>query len=63
VYRLSPGKYDLPLDQRGYWVDAQTFVLEHDEIAKNEHFTFWMRFESDRVAVEGHSRKMYRAYI
>jgi CubicO group peptidase (beta-lactamase class C family) len=53
VYRMYPGDYDLPAGQRGYWADAQTFVLEHDEIAKTDHFTFWMRFEGDRVAVEG----------
>jgi CubicO group peptidase (beta-lactamase class C family) len=53
VYRMYPGDYDLPAGQRGYWADAQTFVLEHDEIAKNDYFTFRMRFEGDRVVVEG----------
>jgi CubicO group peptidase (beta-lactamase class C family) len=53
VYRLSPGDYDLPLGQRGQWADAQTFVLEYDEIANNGHITLWMRFEGDRVVMEG----------
>jgi CubicO group peptidase (beta-lactamase class C family) len=53
VYRLYPGDYGLPAGQRGYWADAQTFVLEHDEIARNNYFTFRMRFEGDRVVVDG----------
>jgi len=53
VYRMYSGEYDLQAGQRGYWADAQTFVLEHDEIAKNYHFTFRMRFEGDRLVVEG----------
>ena len=51
VYCTYPGDYDLPAGQRGYWADAQTFVLEHDEIARNDYFTFRMRFEGDRVVV------------
>jgi CubicO group peptidase (beta-lactamase class C family) len=53
VYRMYPGEYDLPAGQRGYWADAQTFVLEHDEIAMNNYFTFRIRFEGDRVVLEG----------
>lgn len=53
VYRIYPGEYDLPAGQRGYWADAQTFVLEHDEIAMNNYFTFQIRFEGDRVVLEG----------
>jgi CubicO group peptidase (beta-lactamase class C family) len=53
VYRMYPGEYDLPAGQRGYWADEQTFVLDHDEIAMNNYFTFWIRFEGDRVVLEG----------
>jgi hypothetical protein len=53
VYRLSPGEYDLPQGNRGHWVDAQTFMLEHDEIANNAHILFLIRFAGDRVILEG----------
>jgi hypothetical protein len=53
VYRMYPGEYNLPAGQRGYWADAQTFVLEHDEIAMNNYFTFQIRFEGDWVVLEG----------
>ncbi|HWQ95784.1 MAG TPA: serine hydrolase [Candidatus Methylomirabilis sp.] len=52
VYRLFPGDYNLQQGMRGYWVDAQTFVLEYDEIAKNDHIMLGMRFEDNRVVVE-----------
>ncbi len=53
VYRMFPGDYNLPQGQRGYWADARTFVLEHDEIANNIHVILRMRFEGDSVMVEG----------
>jgi CubicO group peptidase (beta-lactamase class C family) len=53
VYRLFPGDYNLPQGQRGYWADAQTFVIEHDKIANNIHVILRIRFEGDRVMVEG----------
>ncbi len=53
VYLLFPGDYNLPQGMRGYWVDAQTFVLEHDEIAKNDHIMLRMHFEDNHVVVEG----------
>jgi CubicO group peptidase (beta-lactamase class C family) len=53
VYRLSPGEYDLPQGNRGHWVDAQTFMLEHDEIANNDHILFLIQFAGDRVILEG----------
>ena len=53
VYRLSPGDNGLHQGLRGTWVDDQTFVLEHDEIANNSHAIYTMRFEGDRMVVEG----------
>lgn len=44
--------YNMPQGLRGYWADAQTFMLESDEIAKNDHVILRMRFEGDRVAIE-----------
>jgi len=53
VHRLFPGDYNLPQGQRGYWADAKTFVLEHDEIANNVHVILRMRFAGNHVVVEG----------
>ena len=53
VYRLFPGDYDLPQGLRGYWADDQTFVIEYDEIANNDHTLIKLRFEGDRVVVAG----------
>ncbi len=53
IYRLFPGDYNLSQGLRGYWADAQTFVLESDEIANNDHVILRMRFEGDRVVIEG----------
>jgi hypothetical protein len=53
VYRYSPGDFDLPQGLRGTWVDDQTFVLEHDQIANYRHSIYTMRFEGDRVLVDG----------
>jgi CubicO group peptidase (beta-lactamase class C family) len=52
VYRLSPGEYDLPQGNRGHWLDAQTFMLQHDEIANNTHILFLIHFAGDRVILE-----------
>jgi CubicO group peptidase (beta-lactamase class C family) len=52
VYRLFPGSYNLPMGLRGYWANDQTFVLEFDQIANNDHGTLRMHFEGDYVVVE-----------
>jgi hypothetical protein len=52
VYRLFPGSYNLPMGLRGYWANDQTFVLEYDQIANNDHGTLRMHFEGDYVVVE-----------
>lgn len=53
VYRMSSGDHNLPQGYRGSWADAQTFVLEYDNIANNDHATYRLRFEGDRVLIEG----------
>jgi hypothetical protein len=53
AFRLFPGNYDLPQGMRGYWADDQTFVLDWDEIANNHHRIIQMRFEGNRLVVEG----------
>lgn len=53
VYRLAPGDYNLPLGLRGHWVDAQTFMLERDTIANNDHATYVMTFTDNQVVIKG----------
>lgn len=53
MYRLSPGEYNLPQGNRGHWIDADTFMLEHDEIANNDHILLLIHFAGDRLIVEG----------
>ncbi len=53
VYRMSQGDYGHPLGVRGYWADAQTFVFEYAGITSNDHYTWRMRFEGNRVIMEG----------
>jgi hypothetical protein len=53
VYRMSTGDHDLPQGYRGSWDDPQTFVFEYDNIANNDHITFRLRFEADRVLLSG----------
>ena len=52
LYRFVPGNYDLPSGMRGYWADAQTFVLEQDAIANNDHVHLRMYFEGNGVLIE-----------
>ncbi len=56
VYRMSPGDYGLPIGQRGYWADAQTFILEYDEIANRDAYIITMRFDGNLVIIEGKER-------
>ncbi len=52
VYRFFPGQYDLPMGLRGTWLDDETFVLEYDNIANNDHTLLHIRFEAERVVIE-----------
>jgi hypothetical protein len=38
---------------RGAWIDAQTFVLEQNEIASPNAMELRVRFDSDHVTLEG----------
>jgi hypothetical protein len=51
VFRFSPGPLGFPKVARGYWADEQTFVLEYDNIANNDHMTLQFHYEGDRVTV------------
>ncbi len=53
IYRLVPGVYYLPQGMRGYWADAQTFVLEHDEIAVNNHAIYQVSFQDNQIVIKG----------
>ncbi|MEZ4867049.1 MAG: serine hydrolase [Caldilineaceae bacterium] len=52
VYRLFPGKYGLPQGLRGAWADEQTFAVEYDNIANNDHLFLRFHFVGERVTVE-----------
>ena len=54
VYRMSVGEYNLPQGVRGEWVDDQTFALEYDNIANNDHILLRARFAGDRLIIESH---------
>jgi CubicO group peptidase (beta-lactamase class C family) len=54
VYRMSQGEYGLPQGVRGEWVDDQTFALEYDNIANNDHILLRARFAGDRLVIESH---------
>jgi len=51
VYRLFAGPNGLPMGLRGSWVDDQTFAVEYDNIANNDHILLRFRFQGDRVVV------------
>jgi CubicO group peptidase (beta-lactamase class C family) len=51
VYRLFAGQYGLPMGLRGTWVGDQTFAVEYDNIANNDHIMLQFRFEGDRVVI------------
>lgn len=51
VPRLSPGPNDLPAAIQGAWADAQTFVVEYDEVANRQAFTLRMHFSDGRVVI------------
>jgi hypothetical protein len=53
VYRMSLGDHNLPQGYRGYWADDQTFILEHDNIANNDHAVFRAHIEGDRIVMGG----------
>jgi len=53
VYRMSGGAYSAPQGVRGYWADDRTFAFEYAGIANNDHWTYRMRFEGDRVLMLG----------
>jgi len=53
VYRFFNGEYGLPEGMRGYWADGETFVLERDAAAMNDHATYELHFEGKSVTLKG----------
>jgi CubicO group peptidase (beta-lactamase class C family) len=51
VFRFSTGDHGLPQGHRGMWADAQTFVIEYDNIANNDHIFYQVRLDGDRVLI------------
>ena len=57
VLRLSPnGRYGLSVGLRGNWEDAQTFVLEYDEVANLNSYRLRLHFTETGVTVEAKER-------
>ncbi|HEX4950595.1 MAG TPA: serine hydrolase [Blastocatellia bacterium] len=57
VLRLSPnGRYGLSVGLRGNWEDAQTFVLEYDEVANLNHYRLRLTFTDTSVKVQAKER-------
>jgi CubicO group peptidase (beta-lactamase class C family) len=52
VLRMSAGRLDLPQGLRGHWEDDETFLLEYDNIANNDHVFLRLHFAEDSVTVE-----------
>lgn len=48
--------YTLPVGQRGYRTDSQTFILEYDGIAYREAYILRMHFEGNRMVMEAKER-------
>lgn len=49
VYRLTEGDFGLPQGARGEWTSPDTFVLEYDNIANNDHVFLTIQFSGERV--------------
>jgi CubicO group peptidase (beta-lactamase class C family) len=52
VYRMSPGRYNIPWGMRGSWTDLQTFVLDYDFVADLEAYLLTARFEGGRLKLD-----------
>lgn len=53
VYRLAPGRFDIPMAVRGSWQAQDTFVLELNEVGNIDDWRFTFRFRDDRVTLTG----------
>jgi hypothetical protein len=50
---MSQGSYNAPQGIRGSWADDRTFVFEYAGIANNDHWAYRVRFDGDRVIMQG----------
>lgn len=50
------GMMGLPVALKGFWEDAQTFVLEYDEIANTNTYRLRLTFAGDSVSVQAKER-------
>jgi CubicO group peptidase (beta-lactamase class C family) len=53
VYRLAPGRFDIPMAIRGSWQAQDTFVLELNEVGNIDDWQFTFTFRDDRVILTG----------
>jgi CubicO group peptidase (beta-lactamase class C family) len=52
VYRIGPGRNQLPSGFRGRWINPTVFEVDFDEIANQEAFVLRFRFETNRMTLE-----------
>ncbi len=52
AYRFAAGFDGRPAGYRGYWLDTQTFFLEYDGIANNDHSLLELTFDGEQVVFE-----------
>lgn len=56
VYRLTPGRNNLPVGARGYWANDRTFVVEYDEIANGEAYALRILPDENGITLEAKER-------
>ena len=69
IYRFSTtGPSNLPTALKGHWANANQFILDYNEVARINHFTFDMTFNIGKVDVRikdptGYYNEMIVGYI
>ncbi len=53
VFRMSPSDFGLSQGLRGEWMDDETFMMERDSVANNDHAFYTVRFENGHMSIQG----------
>jgi hypothetical protein len=56
TFQFFSGEFGLPAAGRGHWSDANTFIWERELVSAGEAYTYVIRFEGERVAIQGTER-------
>jgi len=62
VYRMTTGRFGLPLGLRGQWSDEHTFTLEYEEIANRDAYRLDARFLGEKIILSIKERTQYRVF-